>query len=333
MTRLDRLSSASPPLVEALRSGDWLTAERARAYGWIWLAVAASTAAAWVLLSPSGIDPTGKPLGTDFTSFWAASKLALAGAPRGAYEAAAHRAQEAAIFGRDTGYAAFFYPPLFLLACLPLAALPYFAALAAWLVATGAAYVASLRAWLGKSLGVMPILAFPAVLSNLGHGQNGLLSAALFGAGALWLFERPILAGVALGCLAYKPHLGLMIPLALVLFGRWRSFAAASLTVLAFASLSYWAFGAETWRAFLADAGLARAALEQGLVGDAKMQSAFAAVRLWGGPVWLAYAAQACAVLGAAAGLIWLRSRTRKTSAEGPAMVMAALLATPFLLD
>ena len=46
---------------------------------------------------------------------------------------AAHHAQQTAIFGRDTGYAAFFYPPIFLLVCLPLAVLPYLAALAAWL--------------------------------------------------------------------------------------------------------------------------------------------------------------------------------------------------------
>src|SRR6185312_14697841 len=141
----------------------------------------------------------------------------------------------------------------------------------AWLAATGALYWRMARAWLGQRLGVMPILAFPAVLTNVGHGQNGFLSAALFGAGALWLERRPILAGLALGALAYKPHLGLMIPFALAIAGRWKTFAAAA------------------WAAFLADSGLARAALEQGLVGDAKMQSAFAAVRLLGGPLALAY--------------------------------------------
>jgi hypothetical protein len=171
------------------------------------------------------------------------------------------------------------------------------------------------------------------VLTNVGHGQNGFLSAALFGGGALWLERRPILAGVCLGALAYKPHLGLMIPIALAIAGRWKTFATAAGTVLALAGASYGLFGLETWRAFLPDAGLARSALEQGLVGDAKLQSAFAAVRLWGGGVGLAYGAQAAVAASAAAGLFWLRRRAPHGGAEGPAMIVAALLASPFLLD
>jgi hypothetical protein len=189
------------------------------------------------------------------------------------------------------------------------------------------------RAWLGERFGVMPALAYPAVLVNAGHGQNGFLSAALMGAGAFWLERRPLLAGACLGSLAYKPHLGLMIPIALAISRRWAAFAAAGLTVLAWAALSLALFGLEPWRGFLADSGLARASLEQGLVGDAKMQSAFAAVRLWGGGLTLAYTAQAASAVIAAAGLVWLRRCGARADAQGAAMVAAALLASPFLLD
>ena len=44
-----------------------------------------------------------------------------------------------------------------------------------------------------------------------------------------------------------------------------------------------------------------RAALEQELVGSAKMQSTFAAIRLWHGPLTAAYAAQAIVGLVVAA--------------------------------
>ena len=246
---------------------------------------------------------------------------------------AVHHAQENAIFGRDTGYAAFFYPPVFLLICLPLGLLPYLAALAAWLVATGAAYWRTVKAWLGDGFGVMPIFAFPAVLVNAGHGQNGFLSAALFGTGALWLQRRPILAGVCLGALAYKPHLGLMLPVALIVAGRWKTFAAAAVTVAVAVLASVALFGVGTWQAFAADSALARATLEQGLVGDGKMQSLFAAVRLWGGPLWLAYGAQAVLVAVVVGALIWLQRRAPNSCAEGPAMIVAALIASPFLLD
>ncbi|HLY79211.1 MAG TPA: glycosyltransferase family 87 protein [Caulobacteraceae bacterium] len=326
--------SRAPPLrLAALSQADWLTAKRARAWGWLLLGVTAVIAVAWIATARGGLDLAGKPLGTDFTSFWTASKLALAGSPARAYDVAAHHAQQIALFGRDTGYAAFFYPPIFLLVCLPLAALPYLASLAAWLAATGALYWRMARAWLGEAFGAMPILAFPAVLSNVGHGQNGFLSAALFGAGALWLERRPIVAGLCLGALAYKPHLGIMIPIALAIAGRWKSFAAAGVAVMALAGASYGLFGLETWRGFLSDSSLARAALEQGLVGDAKMQSAFAAVRLWGGGLELAYGVQAAVAATAAAGLVWLHRRAPGGGAEGPAMIVAALLASPFLLD
>src|SRR5580658_1796450 len=96
--------------LETLRSGAWLTPARARAYAWIFLVLGLAAAAALALLSRDGLDPTGRPLGTDFTSFWAASRLALGGTPQLAYDMRAHRAVEAAITGHDTGYAAFFYP-------------------------------------------------------------------------------------------------------------------------------------------------------------------------------------------------------------------------------
>jgi len=324
---------ATPLRLGALSRADWLTAKRARAWGWLLLGVTMAIGLTWVATARGGLDLAGRPLGTDFTSFWTASKLALGGSPASAYDVAAHHAQQTAIFGRDTGYAAFFYPPIFLLVCLPLAALPYLASLAAWLTATGALYWRMVRAWLGGAFGAMPILAFPAVLSNIGHGQNGFLSAALFGAGALWLQRRPVLAGVCLGALAYKPHLGIMIPIALAIAGRWKTFAAAAVTVLTLAAVSYGLFGPESWRGFLADSSLARSTLEQGLVGDAKMQSAFAAVRLWGGGLVLAYGLQAMVAVLAAAGLFWLQRRAPNSGAEGPAMIVAALIASPFLLD
>ena len=333
MTASPTLAQPKPDPLRGLRRADWLTPERARVWGWLCLAVSVAVAIGWVALSRGGLDPTGKPLGTDFMSFWSASQLALGGAPADAWNVGAHHARESAIFGRDVGYAAFFYPPLFLVICLPLALLPYLASLAAWLAATGALYWRMARAWLGQRLGVMPILAFPAVLTNVGHGQNGFLSAALFGAGTLWLERRPMLAGLALGALAYKPHLGLMIPFALAIAGRWKTFAAAAAMVTALAAASLALFGPAAWAGFLADSGLARATLEQGLVGDAKMQSAFAAVRLFGGPVALAYAAQLAVAAGAAAGLVWLQRRAPKSGAEGPALVVAALIASPFLLD
>lgn len=321
--------------IDILRTADWLDGQRARLYGRLLFFTTAVIVAAlwgWSILH-GGLDPRGELLGTDFASFWAASKLALSGRPAAAWDVNAHHAAQSAIAGRDTGYAAFFYPPTYLLICLPLAALPYVASLAVWLGATGLAYARAARAWLGDRFGWTPILAFPAVFETAGHGQNGFLSAGLMGAGALLLRTRPILAGICFGAMAWKPHLAIAIPFALIAARRWGAFASAAATAIAVTGLSWLVFGVESWRAFLADGALARATLEQGLVDPAKMQSVFAAVRLWGGPVMLAYGLQGVAALMAISGLFWLQRRNFRGEAEGAALIAAGLIVSPFLLD
>jgi hypothetical protein len=322
-----------PGLARFARDANWLTAERARIFARLWLAMTLIAAVAWVLLAHHDVDLQGKPLGTDFASFWTASRLALSGHSAQAYDLDVHHAAQTQVFGRDVGYYAFFYPPVFLLICLPLAMLPYLASLGVWLVLTGAAYGAVVRRFAGEAVGWAAIFAFPAVLVNVGHGQNGFLSAALFGGGVLLLDRRPLLAGALLGCLIYKPHLGLVIPVALLAGGRWRAILGAALAVLALCASSVAVFGLEAWRGFLADSPIARAALEQGLVGDAKMQSAFAAVRLLHGGLPLAYGVQALVMIGACAALVHAQRTAPRAEAEGPAMATAALLASPFLLD
>ena len=70
-------SPSTPPApsgLDVLRRADWLTGGRARAYGLILFWVSLAIAVVWTALSTGGLDPTGKPLGTDFVSFWTASR-------------------------------------------------------------------------------------------------------------------------------------------------------------------------------------------------------------------------------------------------------------------
>jgi hypothetical protein len=108
-----------------LRSGEWLTSERVRGYSLILLGVCVLAAAGWLVLSDSLIDRNGKPLGTDFSSFYAAGSLVLDGRAADVYNAAAHHAREQQIFGAATLYCGWLYPPIFLLLATPLALLRY----------------------------------------------------------------------------------------------------------------------------------------------------------------------------------------------------------------
>ncbi len=322
-----------PRRADFLRRATWLDADRARAYVRLLALGQIIVVLGMILTSAGGLDLRGEPLGTDFVSFWTAARLAFAGAPAEAYQPAAHYAAELSLFGGHFNWYAFFYPPVFLLYCLPLALAPYFVALAGWLAATGYGYFEAVRRMGAGRVGALPILAFPAVFITIGHGQNALLSTALFGAGVLCLGARPWLAGVFFGALCYKPQLAVLLPLGLLATGRWRSLAAMVATALALAALSFGVFGEATWRAFLAEAPLARATLEQGLVDPAKFQSVFAAVRVLGGGVTLAYACQAAVAVPVAIALVVALRRSGDPLAQGALIAAAAPLATPFVLD
>jgi hypothetical protein len=177
-------------------------------------------------------------------------------------------------------------------------------------------------------------MAFPAVFVNLGHGHNGFLTAALLAGGLAVLDTQPILAGVLLGLLAYKPQFAVAIPLVLIVSGRWRALAAGAFTVAALAVAVTVLFGTDVWSAFLASMHFTRTVvLEQGNTGFNKIQSVFAWVRLWGGSVPLAYVLQGVASAAAAIALVFIWRKPASFADRGAALCLAALLTTPYCLD
>lgn len=325
-----------------LKSGDWLTPARIRAYSLMVLAIGLAAAVVWIGLSEGGVDRNGKPLGTDFSSFYAAGSMALEGHADAAYDFALHHAREQQVFGAATPYYAWLYPPIFFLIAAPLAWLPYPAALAVWQFGSLALYLAVIGAILRgvrtdpavRRNWLLVAAAFPAVFINLGHGQNGFLSAALFGAALVALPARPLLAGVLFAALAYKPQFGIAIPFALLAAGRWRTIAAACLTLAILIAITAFLFGIESWSAFLASAGVSRKILlEGGAVGFEKLQSAFAVVRMWGGGVTLAYAVQALISCAVIVSIVWCWRSACDEAHKAALLVAGTLLASPHILD
>ncbi|HEY4124107.1 MAG TPA: glycosyltransferase family 87 protein, partial [Rhizomicrobium sp.] len=177
-------------------------------------------------------------------------------------------------------------------------------------------------------------IAFPAVFANLLAGHNGFLTAALL-AGALALLDtRPLIAGLLFGLLAYKPQFGLMIPLVLLITQRWRVIGGAALSVIALSLLCTAWFGMDIWRAFLASEEFTRTVvLEQGRTGFYRILSMFAWVRMWGGPVSLAYAAQGLVTIFCGFAMLRIWRSTVSQQIKGAALCVAAILATPYSLD
>lgn len=279
------------------------------------------------------VDEAGRIVANDFIAVWAAGQMALAGHGPAAYDWQAHHAAEVAIAGEHfPGYFGWHYPPLFLLIAAALASLPYLVAFGVWQATTFALYGAvtariaeSRNAWWWA-------LAFPATLLDAWVGQNGFFTAALFGATLLTMEERPLVAGVCLGLLAYKPQFGVLFPFVLVASGEWRAIAAATATALVLALTSWLTFGSGTWIAFFHSVPVsAHMLLATGHAGWNKLQSVYGVVRWLGGSDQLGWEIQiaVAALVGAGVVLLWRGPAPR--ALKSAALVVGALLATPYL--
>jgi hypothetical protein len=169
---------------------------------------------------------------------------------------------------------------------------------------------------------------------NAVGGQNGALTAALLGGGLCLVDRRPIVAGILFGLLAYKPHLALLLPFALIAGRRWLTIGATGATVMALVAASAIAFGPDRWSEYQGNLALLRTViLEDGSGVWHRMLSVFVFARRLGAGVGPAYALQAaCAVV--AAWLVarsWLRNDP--SHIRNAMVIVGTCLATPYLQD
>lgn len=279
------------------------------------------------------VAPDGSGVPSDFINVWAAGRLALAGHAAAAYDWPAHKlVEETAVGHAFDGYFGWHYPPTFLFVAAGLSLLSYAAAYAVWVFGTFPAYLAAIRAIIGDRNGYLLAAAFPAVLANFIVGQNGFLTAGLVGGALVFLERRPILAGVLLGLLTYKPHLGVLFPVALVASGHWRAFFTAAIVAALMVAASWLAFGSDTWQAFFGNIGhTSHAFLSEGWADWSKLQTAFGLTRALGGSETLAWVMQAAVALAAAAAIAVLWRSRAAYDIKAAALGAGAMLATPYL--
>ena len=278
-------------------------------------------------------DADGLGIPTDFINVWAAGRLVLDGVPAQAYDWDIQKQVEVAKLGKDfVGYFAWHYPPPFLFVASLLAQLPYKLAFIGWAVVSFLPFLVAMRAIVGHPFGYLLALAIPMAFINALVGQNGFLTAALIG-GALYLIPiRPVLAGICLGLLTYKPQYGLLFPIVLIAAGHWRVFISAAVTAVVLATASWLAFGIESWLAFFHwMPRFSQAFLTEGKAPWWKLQSIFSMVRYFGGSEPLGWAFQwvLTASVAVVLALMW-RSRVPYTL-KAAALAAGALLTTPYL--
>ena len=279
-------------------------------------------------------DENGLGLPTDFVNVWSAGRLVLGGHPDLAYNWDIQKEVQVAVLGQSyPGNFAWHYPPPFLFVASMLAHFPYAVAFLGWAAVSFVPYLAAMRAIVGRSFGFLLAAAFPVVFTNALVGQNGFLTASLIGGTLLLMPRRPVLAGICLGLLSYKPQYGLLFPLVLIAASQWRVFFTAGIVAVLLAALSWLAFGTESWQAFMHWLPMFNQAfLVEGRAPWGKLQSIFGLTRYFGGAESLAWALQwiMSATVAVVLALVW-RSRNVQHELKAAALAAGTLLVTPYL--
>ena len=313
------------------------TTWRLQAYGY---GLAALYAALLVILYKSGlwiVDSRGLPVYSDFICPWLAGVQALHGDTALLYDPVEFaKIQEALVGPRDYVYPNWPYPPMFFFVLIPFALLPYAYAFIAWDVATLTGCIAVVYLIVRRSPAVALTLASPLTAWTFFAGQNGFLWGSLLGASLLLLERRPVLAGLVIGCLSWKPQFGILLPVALAASNQWRAVASATATVILLAGASLAAFGTAVWEAFpqelaaqssevLVAGGHAHSIPDWGYI-----QTVYGLVRTLDGSAAAAWLAQGATALGAGI-IVWLVWRSpARYALKAATLSAAALIATPY---
>jgi alpha-1,2-mannosyltransferase len=238
----------------------WLTARRLRAHGLI-IAVALWSIYIWTIGTPGLRDRNGNLKGTDFLHFYALGLVAREHAGPELYdmkaqaELASVRVPEAA----GTYYLPL-YPPQTSLLFAPLATMSYARALAVWWFASAILYFVSCYwTWRAcphlQSEGItVAIVAagFPGFFHLIAWGQTSGLALTCFTLAYLCLRrKREVLAGIALGCLAFKPQLALAAAIVFIATGAARVILGATLSAAAQFLAGVLYYGTQTFHDWL----------------------------------------------------------------------------------
>jgi len=295
----------------------------------------ASLEIGYLVKSPLPYDAVGYYIGRDFVNAWLGAKLALSGNPAPYFEYTAYQQLLQENFGAKYPIHIWSYPPLLLLFTWPLGLMPYMAAYVLYCVFGLILYLAVASEGSRKPEHLVVLVLAPAVTVNIWCGQNGFVVAALLIGGLTQLDRRPALAGILFGLLSIKPQLGLLIPLMLLMTGRWRTIVAAAVTIAVLVVATALVFGPEVWTAYIRDALPIQRLHTFGSVQNfmLHMPTAFMNARIAGLPMGACIAIQAVVSAATLAAVVWTFWRWRDPVLSMALFVTAMFTVTPYAFN
>lgn len=194
----------------------------------------------------------GSAVGMDFRVFYTAGKLARDKDFTSIYDAKKLETVWRKTFNvTRPGEAHFSYPPLTLMAWVPLSTLSYPVALSIW-IGTPFLVILLIIFRLTRSPLVLVATVFSPLFLYPGlTGQAGYIMTCFLAGGLLCLDnKRYILAGVLFSLLCFKPHLAVAVPLCLLVTRQWKTIASGIIALSLIIALSCLVLGTESWIAF-----------------------------------------------------------------------------------
>jgi len=240
------------------KSTPWLNQRRIRAHA-ILLAVCLWGVCAVDYATPGIFDRAGNIKFQDFIQFPISARLIAQGRAASLYDPRVLNDEIAAITGHTRIYLEYYYGPQVALPFLALSCLSFLTQAEIWVALSLLIYFACIYLLWKTCSALKPYpglialcaVAYPPLFHFFVRGQLSVLILLCFtGAYLAFRAQRYWLAGIALGCLVFKPQYLVAIPLVLIFAQAWKPLAALILSAVAQLALTLLYFGPVVMRPY-----------------------------------------------------------------------------------
>lgn len=317
----------------------FFTGQRLRLYG-SGVIVAYALSLGWLAFNHHQwlILPNGDMRGIDFGWMWLSGKLAASGEAAQVFDPTAFSAAQLAFYfpslGSDNSlvFNRFYYPPTFLFFTYPLGFMPYLIACAAWVAASLVLYEAAVYAIVSRRAALIAAATPFFVMVNIEFPHTGFLTAGLMGLTAVFMERRPWISGIFLGLLTYKPHFGLLFPVALLASRNWRALGSATATTVILCVTAATAFGYDGWASFIDALGDRSGSLGPGARGEVMLYSMFGMLHRAGASPWISWSVQSGVSITVAL-VVWvLWAKPISYDLRAAALCVGSVIVSPYVL-
>jgi hypothetical protein len=320
------------------QSTPWLNPRRIRAHA-ILLAVCLWGVCAADYATPGIFDRAGNIKFQDFIQFPISARLIAEGRMSSLYDTQVLNQEIRAIVGNTNAYLEFYQAPQVVLPFLALSRLSFLPQAEIWVALSLLIYFAcvyllwktcsSLTPYLG--LVALCAAAYPPLFHFFVRGQLSVLVLLCFTCAYLaFRAQREWLAGIALGCLIFKPQFLVAIPFVLLFARAWKSFAGLIVSAAAQIAFSWLYFGRAVMQTYISTLLHHASRPELSLLPDQmhSLRSFWVLLIPSAGAVWLLYFLSCVATIVLAAA-VWKSSSP--LALRFSALTLAAVLVNPHL--